>query len=78
MRWETTRRYTARPYLAFWVGVVALITGLGWALASGHWEDWQWGLSALGVALLVYGAVILQQRGEYRRNSKWTRTHGPD
>jgi membrane protein implicated in regulation of membrane protease activity len=77
MRWETTRRYRARPYLAFWVGLAALVTGLGWALATGHWEDWQWALVALGFALLVYGAVVLQMRRDYRRDSKWYREHGP-
>ena len=41
MRWETTTRYGLRPVLAFWVGLAALVTGLGWALATGSWEDWQ-------------------------------------
>lgn len=74
MRWETTTRYGLRPWLAFWVGLAALVTGLGWALATGSWEDWQWALTVLGVALLVYGAVVLQMRREYRRDSKWRRS----
>lgn len=78
MRWEDTRRYRARPYLAFWVGFAALLTGLGLALVSGHWEDWQLGLVALGLALLLYGAIVLQMRREYRRESKWYREKGPD
>jgi len=78
MRWETTTRYGLRPVLAFWVGLAALVTGLGWALATGSWEDWQWALSVLGVALLVYGAVVLQMRREYRRDSKWQRSGSAD
>ena len=74
MRWETTARYGLRPLLSFWVGLAALVTGLGWALATGNWEDWQWALLVLGVALLVYGAVVLQMRREYRRDSKWRRS----
>jgi hypothetical protein len=40
---------------------------------TGHWEDWHWALFALGIALLVYGAVMVQVRQEYRRASKWYR-----
>jgi len=78
MHWETSRRYRLRPWLALWVGIAALVTGLGWALATGGWEDWQWGLAALGFALVVYGAVVLQMRQEYRRDSKWYRSQRHD
>jgi Na+/melibiose symporter-like transporter len=78
MRWESQRRYRARPYLALGVGLAALLTGLTWALVTGHWEDWHWALVALGLTLLVYGAVMVQVRQEYRRASKWYReNHGP-
>jgi len=71
--WETSRRYRARPYVAFAVGLAALMTGLVWAFVLGHWEDWHWGLMMLGLALLIYGAFVLQMRQEYRRKSKWYR-----
>ena len=73
MRWESQQRYGWRPYLALGVGLAALLTGLTWALLTGHWEDWHWALVALGLALLVYGAVMVQVRQEYRRASKWYR-----
>ncbi|MFO1406026.1 MAG: hypothetical protein U1F08_00700 [Steroidobacteraceae bacterium] len=76
MDWEPPVRYGLRPWLALWVGVIALLTGLGWAVATGSWEDWQWALTVLGVALVVYGAVVVQMRREYRRDSKWNRSGG--
>ena len=73
MPWVSQQRYSSRPYLALGVGLAALLTGLTWALVTGHWEDWHWALFALGIALLVYGAVMVQVRQEYRRASKWYR-----
>lgn len=75
MRWESGPRYVARPYVAFGVGLLALLTGLGLAIVTGHWEDWHWALVVLGLALLIYGAFVLQLRQEYRRESKWAREH---
>jgi hypothetical protein len=48
-----------------------------WSLSAGQWALWRGLLCLGGVALAIVGGVILQQRQEYRANSKWRRDAPP-
>jgi hypothetical protein len=59
---------------------VGAILGVGmmlWSLSAGQWALWRGLLCLGGVALAIVGGVILQQRQEYRANSKWRRDAPP-
>jgi hypothetical protein len=71
--WWPPPLYEAKPWVA--LGLGALLAG-GTFITSffqGSWDGPLFFLFPLGCGLLIYGAVILQLRREYRRSSKWAR-----
>lgn len=70
--WWPTRVYEARPWIAIAAGTL-LATSAAHGHARGEWTF----LGALvflsGCGLVVYGAVVLQIRRDYRKRSKWYR-----
>ena len=72
-RWWPPPLYEARPWAALVLG--ALLAGGTFAASfhKGSWDGPFFFLFPLGCGLLIYGAVILQLRREYRQSSKWAR-----
>jgi hypothetical protein len=71
--WWPEPLYEARPYGALTVGLLAGAVALARALAVGYWEDFDTLAFVAGCAVMIYGAVVLQMRYDYRRRSRWKR-----
>jgi hypothetical protein len=75
--WTPQTLYDAKPWAFMVVGAILGVGMMLWSLSAGQWTLWR-GLSCLGgVALAIVGGATLQQRQEYRANSKWRRDAPP-
>lgn len=74
--WWRESLYEARPYGALTLGLLTGILALARALAIGYWEDPLTLAFVAGCGVMIYGAVVLQMRYEYRRRSRWNREKG--
>lgn len=72
-RWWPESFYEVRPYAMLSLGLLAALLALARAWAIEHWEVPVMLLAGIGCASFVYGAVVLQMRGDYRRRSRWYR-----
>ena len=70
--WWPEHVYQAKPYVALAVGAVLALGSIAVSIVRGDWGLWAL-VCGFGCALLIYGAVILQLRREYRHRSKWAR-----
>jgi hypothetical protein len=75
--WTPQTLYDVKPWAFIVVGAILGVGMMLWSLSAGQWTLWR-GLSCLvGVALTIVGGATLQQRQEYRANSKWRRDAPP-
>jgi len=74
--WWPEPLYEARPYGALTIGLLAGVLALARALAVGYWEELYTVAFVAGCAVMIYGAVVLQMRFDYRRRSRWNREQG--
>lgn len=70
-RWWRESFYELRPFLALPGGLLLALLALARAWAIEHWEVPVMVLAGLGCGVFIYGAAVLQMRGEYRRRSRW-------
>jgi len=75
-RWWPESLYETLPYAALGLGLLTAVLALARALAIGHWEDFYTVAFFAGCGVMIYGAVVLQMRYEYRRRSRWNREKG--
>lgn len=76
-RWWPESFYEVRPYAALVLGLLTAVVALVRAWAIEHWEVPVMVIAGIGCAAFVYGAAVLQMRGDYRRRSRWRREKGP-
>jgi len=74
--WWPEPLYEARPYGALTIGLLGGVVALARALAVGYWEVLYTLAFVTGCAVMIYGAVVLQMRYDYRRRSRWNREKG--
>jgi hypothetical protein len=72
-RWWPPPLYEAKPWIALGLGALFAVGTFVASFLEGTWDNPFFFLFPVGCGLLVYGAVILQLRREYRRSSKWAR-----
>jgi hypothetical protein len=70
--WWPEHVYQSKPYAALGVGAVCVLASFIVSIVRGEW-GWLALVCGAGCGLLIYGAVILQLRREYRERSKWAR-----
>jgi hypothetical protein len=70
--WWPEHVYRSKPYVAIGVGGALSLGSVVISILRGDWGLWALACGA-GCGLLIYGAVILQLRHEYRQRSKWAR-----
>lgn len=70
-RWWPDSMYEVRPYLALTLGLLTALVALARAWAVEHWEVPAMIAAGAGCAAFVYGAAVLQMRGDYRQRSRW-------
>ena len=75
--WTPQTLYDAKPWAFMAVGAILGVGMMLWSLSAGQWALWRGLLCLGGVALAIVGGATLQQRQEYRANSKWRRDAPP-
>jgi hypothetical protein len=75
--WTPQTLYDAKPWAFMVVGAILGVGMMLWSLSAGQWTLWRGLLCLGGVALAIVGGATLQQRQEYRANSKWRRDAPP-
>ena len=75
--WTPQTLYDLKPWGLMVLGAILGIGMMLWSLAAGQWTLWRGLLCLGGVALAIVGGATLQQRQEYRANSKWRRDAPP-
>ena len=75
--WTPQTLYDAKPWAFMVVGAILGVGMMLWSLSAGQWALWRGLLCLGGVALAIVGGATLQQRQEYRANSKWRRDAPP-
>jgi hypothetical protein len=75
--WTPQSLYDAKPWAFMVVGAILGVGMMLWSLSAGQWTLWRGLLCLGGVALAIVGGATLQQRQEYRANSKWRRDAPP-
>jgi protein-S-isoprenylcysteine O-methyltransferase Ste14 len=75
--WTPQTLYDAKPWAFMVVGAILGVGMMLWSLSAGQWTLWRGLLCVGGVALAIVGGATLQQRQEYRANSKWRRDAPP-
>jgi hypothetical protein len=75
--WTPQTLYDAKPWAFIVVGAILGVGMMLWSLSAGQWALWRGLLCLGGVALAIVGGATLQQRQEYRANSKWRRDAPP-
>jgi hypothetical protein len=75
--WTPQTLYDIKPWALMAVGAILGVGMMLWSLSAGQWTLWRGLLCLGGVALAIVGGAILQQRQEYRANSKWRRDAPP-
>ena len=72
-RWWPESFYEARPFAAIALGLLAALLAMARAWSIEHWEVPAMLLAGAGCGVFIYGAAVLQMRGDYRRRSRWHR-----
>ena len=75
--WTPQTLYDAKPWVFIAMGAILGVGTMLWSLSAGQWTLWRGLLCLGGVALAIVGGATLQQRQEYRANSKWRRDAPP-
>jgi hypothetical protein len=75
--WTPQTLYDIKPWAFIVVGAILGVGMMLWSLSAGQWALWRVLLCLGGVALAIVGGATLQQRQEYRANSKWRRDAPP-
>jgi peptidoglycan/LPS O-acetylase OafA/YrhL len=70
--WWPEHVYQSKPYVALGAGAALALLSVVVSIVRGDWGLWAL-VCAVGFGLVIYGAVILQLRREYRQRSKWAR-----
>jgi hypothetical protein len=70
--WWPEHVYRSKPYVALGLGTVLALGSIVVSIVRGYWGLWALACGT-GCAILIYGAIILQLRREYRQRSKWAR-----
>jgi hypothetical protein len=75
--WTPQTLYDVKPWAFIVLGAILGVGMMLWSLSAGQWTLWRGLLCLAGVALTIVGGATLQQRQEYRANSKWRRDAPP-
>jgi hypothetical protein len=75
--WWPEHVYQSKPYVALGLGAALVLGSVVVSIMRGDWGLWALACG-VGCALLIYGAIVLQLRREYRQRSKWARHDADD